>query len=249
MDDEPDLRRLTSDSEQSDTNEEILRRLIRLIVGIVLVGQDALRNQLPKWEAEAAAYLEKQQIAKEVEETGAPAAPPATPWFPAAWEHRLIGLAFESPKYLKARMSQIQSTRRSLWRLSAPLRLPLDVLGISDFTHNWLEGFVDRFQKDWDQLEQIGRIEAQPSRALGQTALTESLDELLDYLAGNQGIQDLVQTQTTGITEEVIDEVRERSVSLDTLIEVVVRKLLRQPALPPGKLLATTDDSERKDEW
>ena len=65
MDDEPDLRRLTSNSEQSDTNEEILRRLIRLIVGIVLVGQDALRNQLPKWEAEAAAYLEKQQIANE----------------------------------------------------------------------------------------------------------------------------------------------------------------------------------------
>lgn len=249
MDDEPDLGRLTNDSEQFKTNEELLLRLIRLIVGIVLVGQDALRNQLPKWEAEAAAYLEEQQIAKETGETKAPAAPPATPWFPAAWEHRLIGLAFESPKYLKGTLSQIQATRRSLWHLSAPLRLPLDLLGVSDFTHSWLKGFVDRFQMDWDQLEQIGRTEAQPSRALGQTALTESLDELLDYLASNQGIQDLVQTQTTGITEEVIDEVRERSVSLDTLIEVVVRKLLRQPALPPGKLLAPAEDNERKDEW
>lgn len=249
MDDKPDLSRLNIDPELSATDQELLRRLIRLLVGIILVGQDALRNQLPNWEAEAAAYLEEQEHARQGQGPGTAAVPPAAPWFPTAWEHRLIGLAFESPNYLKAGVNHLRSTRRSLWRLSAPLRLPFELLGVNDFTRNWLEGFVERFQDDMDHLEEIGKNEATPSRALGQTVLIESLNGMLGMLADNQGIQDLVQVQTTGITEEVIGEVRERSVSIDALIDALVRKLLRQPQLPPAKMVTPTDEEQRQNEW
>ena len=88
MEDSPDLKQLNIDSSQPMTNEELLRRLIRLVVGIVLVGQDALRKQLPIWEARAAQYSEKQgsrstsEMAGSEEIASTQSAPPLAPWFP-----------------------------------------------------------------------------------------------------------------------------------------------------------------------
>jgi hypothetical protein len=255
MEDSPDLKQLNIDSSQPMTNEELLRRLIRLVVGIVLVGQDALRKQLPIWEAQAAQYSEKQgsrstsEMAGSEEIASTQSAPPLAPWFPKEWEYRLIGLAFESPNYVKSGLITMLKAPRTVWRKTAPLRLPLDILGVTDFTRNWMEGFIERIQADMEELELVGKTEATPSRALGAIAINDIYDEVLNLLSESPELRDLVTAQTTSLTTEVIQEVRERTVSTDTLIEALVSKLLRRQQLPPGELPPTSPDQERKQEW
>ena len=51
----------------------------------------------------------------------------------------------------------------------------------------------------------------------------------------------MVQTQSIGLAEEVVEEVRERTVSADNFVEGVVRAVLRRPSrselpYPPEEL-------------
>jgi hypothetical protein len=54
-----------------------------------------------------------------------------------------------------------------------------------------------------------------------------SVDSSIDYLTHNQEVQELVQTQSTGLATEVIEEVRERTFSADTYLENWLRKIFR----------------------
>jgi dihydroneopterin aldolase len=60
-------------------------------------------------------------------------------------------------------------------------------------------------------------------------ALTERVDKAIDYLTANEEVQELVQSQSAGLIDEVIEEARERTVSADNFLEAVVRSVLRRP--------------------
>jgi hypothetical protein len=255
MGDSSDLNQLNIDPSQPVPNEEVLRRLIRLVVGMVLVGQDVLRKQLPIWEARAAQYLEDQENRPPIETSDSqkssstqPAAPLA-PWFSKEWEYRLVGLAFESPNYVRSGLAILLKAPQTVWRKTAPLRFPLDILGVTDFTRNWMEGFIERVQSDMEELEMIGKSEASPSRALGAVAINDIYNEVINLLSESPELRELVTTQTTSLTTEAIQEIRERTVSTDTLIDAMVKKLLKRQQLPPGELPLPSPDQERKQEW
>lgn len=242
-----------SSTSPNPEDEEILRRLIRLAVGVILVGQDALQKYLPLWEAEARQILdeiEKKASPSAETQTGAPAPVmlTSTPWFPKSWEYRLIGLAFESPNYFRMAFKQLTRAPGSAWRATAPLRRPLDWLGVTDFTRNWLTGTTERLKTDLERLEEIGQSEAAPSRALGQAAVMESFDRFLQRLAENPEVQELVQTQTSGLTTEFVEEIRERTVSADTFVEAFLRRLLKQPIRPPQKMEPIPPEPGKRDE-
>jgi hypothetical protein len=58
-------------------------------------------------------------------------------------------------------------------------------------------------------------------------------------LADKPEVQDLITGQTTGLAGEVLDEVRERTVSGDSFLEGIVRAVLRKTPraeLPPPPL-------------
>jgi len=52
---------------------------------------------------------------------------------------------------------------------------------------------------------------------------------VIDHLAENPEIRELVAQQSMGMAEDIVDGVRARTVSADTLIERVVRGLLNRP--------------------
>jgi hypothetical protein len=121
---------------------------------------------------------------------------------------------------------------------------------VNDITRNWTEGLLDRLLIDMDRLQEIGKQEAEASRALGQTAASETLDAFLHRLAENPEVQELVQYQTTSLTSEVVEEIRERTVSADNLLEALVRRLLRQPPRLPEKMIVRpTLEEPRNQEW
>jgi hypothetical protein len=82
-----------------------------------------------------------------------------------------------------------------------------------------------------------------------RAARSPALEEALSYLAGTRGasqaletisrspaLAELVSTQSSSVAADILEEVRERGVSADTLAEALVRRLLRRrprSALPP----------------
>lgn len=87
---------------------------------------------------------------------------------------------------------------------------------------------------------EVGRAEEARSRALARVAFDKTVDQYIEYLTTNPEVQELVQTQSTGLANEVIEEVRERTVSADSLLEGMARSFLRRlprRALPPPPTL------------
>ncbi len=65
------------------------------------------------------------------------------------------------------------------------------------------------------------------------------VDEFINQLAENPELQDLVTQQGLSLASEARDEVRERTVSADNLVEALARRILRRmpraelPGPPP----------------
>jgi hypothetical protein len=223
-------------------NEAASRRFIRLLVGLALVSQDYLSQQLPIWEAEAARLIEESKSRQSTR-----ALQPSL--LPKVWEYRLVGMAFESPNYFKAGLAQILKAPQAAWRLTAPLRFPLELLGISNLSGDFADNLIRRIQNDLDRLERVGEAEVQSSRALGTAALDSALESILDLLSSSPELRDLVKCQTAGVTNEVVNEIRERSVSSDTLIDAVVRKLLRRSQSQPEEMVPDKSEITQSSDW
>jgi hypothetical protein len=74
----------------------------------------------------------------------------------------------------------------------------------------------------------LGRVEDEHSQALARFAFDKTVDKYIEYLTTNPEVQELVQQQSTGLANEVIEEVRERTVSIDNLLEGMARSVLRR---------------------
>jgi hypothetical protein len=70
-----------------------------------------------------------------------------------------------------------------------------------------------------------------------QALIRQQGDDYIEYLnAHPQQVQNLVQGQTVGMTNEIMNEVRERAVTADSVVEMIVRRVLgrkQRELLPP----------------
>ena len=87
---------------------------------------------------------------------------------------------------------------------------------------------TDRLDTRITDLVQTGRSEEFVGRLMTETALNETVDWTMDYIAQNPEIRDLVQQQALGFTEEVAIGVRERTITADNVIDGLLRKLFRR---------------------
>jgi hypothetical protein len=95
---------------------------------------------------------------------------------------------------------------------------------------------VDRGQTRVNAWVELGRANEPTARLVARQAYLEAVDDFIGHLSQNQQLSDLVQEQSVGLATEFVEEVRERTVSADTLAESIVRRILKRPprtALPP----------------
>jgi hypothetical protein len=74
----------------------------------------------------------------------------------------------------------------------------------------------------------IGQREEARSRVLADQTANQIVDDFIDYLGDKPQVQELIAGQTTGLAGEVLDEVRQRTVSGDSFLEGIVRAVLRK---------------------
>lgn len=213
------------------------RSLTRLVVGGAILGIEELMDRLETWERE----IEQEPvdvIPAETDIYDAGAEPPQSlnngfqgvqPLEDSVSAfHVLVGLIFDTQTKVERRLSALgQFERRVSKRLLAPFK-PLVRSRLANPTNHRFENLVRRGEKEVARLAEIGKVEEYRSRKLALTATTDTVDSSIDYLADNEELQELITAQGIGLAGEVLEELRERTVSADDFFERLVRGFLRR---------------------
>lgn len=222
MDPKPDLPEAGGNRTSDD-----LRALTRLVVGGAELSAVELLQRLRQWEQEVAGQLAQQQPA--VETTADESLQPA-----AQARLALIGLLFELQEHTHRSLSLVGRFQRLLGRVLDPLLHPFFSSRFFSPARSHVNRLVRRGQAELDRWVARGQQEEQHSRLLAKYAFDETVDVYLEYLTQNPEVQDLVQQQSTGLANELLEEARERAVSADSFLEGMARALLRR--MPRSRL-------------
>jgi hypothetical protein len=202
-----------------------LRSLTRLVLGSVELGMEVFFDQLERWEE-----MSEKSSPQDQPSDHTPADQP-TPGVQA--RQAMIGWTFDAQERLLGPLLQERRFRHLLLGLANPLISPLHTVYQSPlFTPLWqtVDRFAERGEQELARWIASGQQEEQHSRQLARVALDQTIDQTFRYLTENPEVTELVETQSTSLANELVEEVRERSVSADTLLEGMARSLLHRPA-------------------
>lgn len=221
-----------------------LRSLTRLIIGSVGLGIDEFQRHLSSWDEEyqhsqiqnESSNYHPSSIKNNEKVTVIPYDEIESDQPSNDFRFTIIGLLFETQDKLQSRLQTVSRAVRLINDVTAPIVRP--------FTRSWLipplrrryNALVERGEVELNHWTTLGRSEYIRSRAMAQTAIESTYQETIDTFANDPEIQELIQTQGIGLAVEVVDELRERSVSADNFLDGFVRAILRRTPrseLPP----------------
>jgi len=217
--------------EAKEPEFDSLRSLTSLLLGGAIEGTSQLVSRLKNYEEE----LQKQAAENE-----------ADPEDTELRENELDRLRFA----LVGLVLDAQSTFKrniSLWARVVNRSARVTNRAASPVTNSFLFGrmqrrydrFVSRGEESLSRWIVDGRIAEPHSRELAKMTYQQIVDEFIDHLAENPELQQLITQQSIGLASEARDEVRERTVTADNLMEGIVRRILRRtpraelPSPPP----------------
>jgi DNA-binding protein H-NS len=207
--------------EQNLTKDQ-LDILIRLIIGTGLIGAEELGQYLQQWEENARHHAATMDAP---EETKA-----------AVVRYAVLGALFELKDKVELGLENLVETAVTISQTVSQKSQPVTK-----------SRFYQPIQKKYDELVAFGEAKLNPlvergrredpvARALAREALGESIDEVIEFLAENEEITELIQQQSLGMANEVVEDVRTRTVTADNVMERITRNLLRKSQreeLPP----------------
>jgi hypothetical protein len=235
--------------EDNNVNERqfgLLRSLTRLTIGGLLVGADLLKEQLRDWEQ---AVDQEVSAGSTGELEGIDPLPEVLPPPQAYESHQeptieraslaLAGLVFETQERIERGLGRLVRVSGKFNQVISPFVHSFGASRLMKPVKKRFDQLVARGQDEVARWVQTGRTELGHSRQLVKIATTETVDASLEYLSQSEDVMELVQEQSTGLASEVIEEMRERTVSGDNLLESVVRSLFRRTPrehVPPPPL-------------
>jgi hypothetical protein len=206
--------------------------LTHLIVGGIAFGLDALSQRLGEWEAQSERQVPQNQqieypdviessrsllvLPEPVEDTTDTA------------RYALVGLLFNTQDRFNAGLDRAGKLAQKVHRYTSKIAGP--VTGsrfFSPVSSGW-DSLVRRGEAQVSTWVYRGRVEEGKGVSIARQAVQGTTDEVIDVLAVHPGVKELVEKQSSGFASEIVEEIRERTVSLDTLIERVIRKVLKK---------------------
>ena len=197
-----------------DDDFDTIEALMRLFVGGTLEGADGLLRRLRQWEASTP--------------PGATITAGETP--ADRRRYALVGLLVESAAWARFGVDAARRLSRPFARL-----LFVDVPAILRLTPAEpliarVDARVARQRATLDRWIKVGREEERRGRLLARLAGSSTMDELLDELAHNPALRELIEQQSAEVAGTAVDEVRERTLSADIWLEKLVHSMLRRSA-------------------
>jgi hypothetical protein len=238
----------------------LLRSLTRLLVGGTLVAWDELTTQLRAWEEETQsiqarewegegiiAYRPEQPVA-EAQSVRPPAVPDGLEGSSAETADVLLGLLFESQsRFLRGSKAAYRLADKTTGRVVTPLLKRMGNSRLFRPGQRRLNALANRGEDVVERWAERGRTEEAYSRRLFLTAVEGAFGSSMDQLAEAPQLQNLVRKQSAGLSQEMMDEVRERTVSGDLVVEHFARSLLRRAprrTLPPPPTALEGEEGE-----
>jgi len=214
----------------------MLRSFTRLVIGGLANGYDGLRSRLDVWETRRQAPAAKTAAGKQATPTPADGSPaPLAPVerMPESERDRLrfalIGAVFAAQEQAGRGLRQAGRASRLVGNIAGLLVGPVYNSRLLSPLRGQIDSLAERGQQEVERWIDLGRYEDEVSRELARAAVYERVDNAIEYLTANDEVQELVQSQSAGLVDEVIEEARERTVSADNFLESLVRSFLRRP--------------------
>ncbi len=212
---EPPAPATVSSSPQS--NE--LKAALRLIIGSTLNGRDALSQQLSK------IPTTQESVPVEVITVD----PDETPG--DQFKYLVLGLLFEIPDLFDRGLSGAGNTSSRVFDAVSKITSPITNSWIFSPIRHGYEHAAARGEQAVDRIMMRGRREELNSRRMVQRkALDDAINQVLEYFLTGTDIQELVEEQGIGVATGMLDEYREQSAEVDTLLERRVKNLFRKRA-------------------
>jgi uncharacterized RDD family membrane protein YckC len=224
----------------SDGDEPIAERsnlaeiFTRASLGGALIGLDTLTERLEQIEASESAAESDRRDPDSV-------LVPAEQWeeefgvsTDTAARHLMLGMMVDARQ-------RAGKGRRLLGRLTTvagdAINFVLRPIGSSSAMSPVRKGFdsaVGRGESQVNHWMALGRVVDARSRSTAELAFEQTADDAMDEIIDNERIQvfvqEIVQAQSLGMIDEIIEELRERGVSTDNFLEKPFRMLLRRPS-------------------
>jgi hypothetical protein len=215
---------------------DALRSTTRLLVGLALIGGDELLKRVEMLEHTLSTTPpDPAEMAEQIRTS------PTGQYIPDDVRHALIGMAFDVQDQIRTGVPRLLSmSDEVLTGVTRPVENLLNRVPIVGALNKSIGQQVDVLQRRGEKRLQrwitIGQREEARSRVLADRTANQIVDDFIDYLGDKPQVQELIAGQTTGLAGEVLDEVRERTVSGDSFLEGIVRSVLRKAPraeLPP----------------
>lgn len=185
----------------------ILELAVRIVAGGLWLGIDALASLAPGWIGQA-----KQTT----DQSSSPL---------IAMRNAAVGTTIETGQAMVKGVRRAWNFNKRLWQASAPLRRPLDTLGITDLARKQTDVAKERLVPALDQMEKLGRTEVERSQEAALRTVIGVIDLVLAYLAQAPAVEALIRDQVDKLLPGLADDP-----AIANLVQVQVAKILPQLA-------------------
>jgi len=157
--------------------------------------------------------------------------------------HLLVGMTLAAQSRLSRAVTTLRGGADALGSAFEAVTSPLRTSRVLSPARGGFEDLVEQGQSRVTRWREMGRAEEARGRVLAQNALDQLIDVTADAVTGDPRFEALIQRviaeQSMGMVDEAIEEVRERTITGDILVERPVRALLRRR--PRESLPASTE--------
>ena len=221
---------------------DAIEALLRLLVGGAVEGAHELAERLRLWEEVARDEISNSD--EDLDHLG------------RRFRYLLIGMLFDGQAWSRQTARDFMSYPKA--RTQA-LSRQIDGLGGSRLLRTFLKPFIGGFQK-WsrrqlaaferqiDNWVELGRRQERQGRIVARLAATELVGDSIERLAESEALAELVSTQGVGLVGGFVENVREVSVTADTLIERIVYRILNREPRQPRMSDASAESPPSSDE-
>ncbi|MFN2142777.1 MAG: hypothetical protein ACK2U5_19990, partial [Candidatus Promineifilaceae bacterium] len=204
-----------------------VRLLTAVAVGSVVEGADQLLIRLKQYQQDLQEAIEEpdEGAEAEVDEDELDRLRYAT-----------IGLLFETQnmigRSLELAFKTMETSVDVADKVTKPFRNFFLFRPITKRVEKRFDGMAERGQGSLSHWVDLGRQIEPRSRLLATKTYEEIVDEFIQRLADNPEVKALVAQQSLSLAAGVRDEVRERTVTSDNVLEDIARRILRRQPRP-----------------
>jgi hypothetical protein len=224
-----------------------IRSLTRLGLGTATFAIDKLMTNLKVWESDVEARLDQErpdvvviedaddELDEDDDEEGGDA-PKGLPRDPEQIRLAMIGAIFDAQRRVRQRASGVGSAATHAMRGASMILSIFGVMEAVDTAGRRLTPFLQMSDEQFRRLVDLGREEDRHASMLLHTAFKETSEASIDdiggqvigQLADSPEIRDLIRSQSTGMAEDAIGDVRVMAAGADDRVGNVAKSIFRR---------------------